>query len=102
MYAAKVRYSNEFVVEVKGGPEVADEIAQRHGFKNLGKVIMIIVTCICMHIIVSSQIVREGPSLLGIQYVRHILFYQQKVWFSPPTFQLDTLVFIRVTKAMYI
>ena len=38
MYAAKVRYSNEFVVEVKGGPEVAEEIAQRHGFKNLGKV----------------------------------------------------------------
>ena len=38
MYAANVRYSNEFVVEVKGGPEVADEIAQRHGFKNLGKV----------------------------------------------------------------
>ena len=24
-----------------------------------------------------SQIVLEGPSLLGIQYARHILFYQQ-------------------------
>ena len=75
MYAAKVRYSNEFVVEVKGGPEVADEIAQRHGFKNLGKVHT--VTCICIHIIVSSQIVREGPFLYGVQYVRHVLFYHQ-------------------------
>ena len=31
---------------------------------------------------------------------RHILFYQQKVLFRPPTFQLDTQAFIRVTKAI--
>ena len=37
-YADKTRYTNEWIVEVKGGPEVADEIAERHGFKNLGKV----------------------------------------------------------------
>ena len=39
IYADKTRYTNEWIVEVKGGPEVADEIAQRHGFKNLGKVL---------------------------------------------------------------
>ena len=38
IYADKVRYTNEWIVEVRGGSEVADEIAQRHGFRNLGKV----------------------------------------------------------------
>ena len=42
-YGDKTRYTNEWIVEVKGGPEVADEIAQRHGFKNLGKVTSIII-----------------------------------------------------------
>ena len=36
--AHKVNYINEWIVQVKGGPEVADEIAERHGFQNLGKV----------------------------------------------------------------
>ena len=31
-------YINEWIVEVKGRPEFADEIARRHGFRNLGKV----------------------------------------------------------------
>ena len=31
-------YINEWIVQVKGEPEVADEIAKRHGFQNLGKV----------------------------------------------------------------
>ena len=38
IYADKVRYTNEWIVEVGGGSEVADEIAQKHGFRNLGKV----------------------------------------------------------------
>ena len=39
IYADKVRYTNEWIVEVGGGgSEVADEIAQKHGFQNLGKV----------------------------------------------------------------
>ena len=31
-------YTNSWAVEVIGGPEVADRIAQRHDFDNLGKV----------------------------------------------------------------
>ena len=31
-------YINEWIVQVKGEPEVADKIAKRHGFQNLGKV----------------------------------------------------------------
>ena len=42
-YADKTRYTNEWIVEVNGGPEFADEIAariaDRHGFRNLGKVL---------------------------------------------------------------
>ena len=36
--AEKGRYTNEWVVEVREGSDTADEIAQRHGFRNLGKV----------------------------------------------------------------
>lgn len=31
-------YSNEFAVHVPDGPEVADEIARKHGFENKGQV----------------------------------------------------------------
>ena len=36
--ADKVRYTKEWIVEVGRGSKVADEIAQKHGFRNLGKV----------------------------------------------------------------
>ena len=31
-------YTNSFAVEIRGGEKEADELARRHGFKNLGKV----------------------------------------------------------------
>ena len=36
--AAKIRYSNSWAVEIRGGPEAADEMAQKHGFVNHGQV----------------------------------------------------------------
>ena len=35
-----IRYSNSWAVEVTGGKDKADEIAERHGFINLGAVSM--------------------------------------------------------------
>ena len=37
----KIRYSNDWAVEVHGGSEMADQIARRFGFINLGQVIII-------------------------------------------------------------
>ena len=34
----KIRYSNDWAVEVHGGSEMADQIARRFGFINLGQV----------------------------------------------------------------
>ena len=34
----KIRYSNDWAVEVHGGSEMADQIARRFGFTNLGQV----------------------------------------------------------------
>ena len=34
----KIRYSNDWAVEIHGGPEMADQIARRFGFINLGQV----------------------------------------------------------------
>ena len=36
--AKKGRYTNEWVVQVREGSDTADDIARRHGFRNLGKV----------------------------------------------------------------
>lgn len=32
------RYTNSWAVEVRGGTEVADRVAERHGFVNAGRV----------------------------------------------------------------
>ena len=34
----KIRYSNDWAVEIHGEPEMADQIARRFGFINLGQV----------------------------------------------------------------
>jgi hypothetical protein len=34
----KIRYSNDWAVEIHGGSEMADQIARRFGFINLGQV----------------------------------------------------------------
>ena len=39
-----IRYSNSWAVEVTGGKDKADEIAERHGFINLGAVSMFLLT----------------------------------------------------------
>ena len=36
--AAEPRYTNSWAVEVRGGTEAADQLAQSHGFLNLGQV----------------------------------------------------------------
>ena len=36
--SAKPSYSNSWAVEVRGGPEVANELARKHGFVNRGQV----------------------------------------------------------------
>ena len=38
IYADKVRYTSDWIVEVGGKIAVADEMAQKHGFRSLGKV----------------------------------------------------------------
>ena len=38
----KIRYSNDWAVEIHGGSEMADHIARRFGFTNLGQVKLII------------------------------------------------------------
>ena len=37
----KIRYSNDWAVEIHGGSELADQIARRFGFINLGQVKLI-------------------------------------------------------------
>ena len=34
----KTRYSNDWAVEVSGGVEMADQLAAKHGFINMGQV----------------------------------------------------------------
>ena len=74
-YADKTRYTNEWIVEVKGGPEVADEIAQRHGFKNLGKV-----TIICKMIIVA---IIATLRYIVVQIVGHNNLNTEQVVYCP-------------------
>jgi len=38
-------YLNKWAVEIHGGPEVANAVAQQNGFRNLGQVIDISITC---------------------------------------------------------
>ena len=38
-----VLFSNSWAVEVRGGPEVADDLARKHGFVNRGQVSVVIV-----------------------------------------------------------
>lgn len=39
-HSAEVRYTDHWVVEVVGGDEVAEWLADRHGFINLGQVVV--------------------------------------------------------------
>ena len=46
-----IRYSNSWAVEVIGGKDKADEIAERHGFINLGAVSMTLIFLFTLTII---------------------------------------------------
>ena len=46
-----IRYSNSWAVEVTGGKDKADEIAERHGFINLGAVSMTMIFFVQLTII---------------------------------------------------
>ena len=46
-----IRYSNSWAVEVTGGKDKADEIAERHGFINLGAVSMTLIFLFTLTII---------------------------------------------------
>ena len=46
-----IRYSNSWAVEVTGGKDKADEIAERHGLVNLGAVSMTIIFLLTLIII---------------------------------------------------
>ena len=41
----KVRYSNDWAVEVSGGLSAANQLAARHGFVNLGQVSQLYALC---------------------------------------------------------
>ena len=46
-----IRYSNSWAVEVTGGKDKADEIAERHGLINLGAVSMTMIFLLTLTII---------------------------------------------------
>ena len=46
-----IRYSNSWAVEVTGGKDKADEIAERHGLVNLGAVSMTMIFLLTLTII---------------------------------------------------